>query len=308
MNLLDKLLAVVPSIAAKIEAGDVELLNALNSIKQDALAVQADVPEVVKWTDAHEAALQSAAAIALPPASPVPESSAAENSAPADVIKTALILFAFLLFGFSASAQTNAPNEVTKTIAAVSPTGAAVVSDAYNFFAANADLYTNNVIAFEAFGLHSSGTQKYGGGFDVQIPLSNFQPDGSNPSAVLSQSFIGFSLYGFGGNFYDGTANFGIGNNFNVPVVGEVYGFFEAGPGRNLSTGQTIGTAFAGVKYPIPLYKVWPSTKNIVWTIGYAHGDITDQSGQIDAIGTEVVMPLEPIQNFVIGLLQKIKL
>lgn len=224
-------------------------------------------------------------------------------------LKSILIgVAALLLATVTTQAQTNAANEVTKTIAAVSPTGAAVASDAYSFFAANADLYTNNVIGFEGFGCYSPSLHKGGGGFDVQIPLSNFQPDGANPSAVLSQAFVGFTIYGFNGSFYDGTANFGIGNNFNVPVLGTVYGFVETGPGRNFSTGQTVGTAFVGFKYPIPLYKVWPSATNLVWTVGGAYGDITDQSGQIDVIGTSVVMPLEPIQKFIVGLLQKIKL
>ena len=304
-TIISKVTEYLPVLEA-IAPQDADELKAVQQAANDlAPLVKAALDANVISQDTHDTLQNRLGAVAVNTTVAQP---AEEITTPAPTGLAAIVAAFLILLGCSAQAQTNAPNEVTKTIAAVSPTGAAVVSDAYNFFAASADLYTNNVIAFEAFGLHSSGTQKYGGGFDVQIPLSNFQPDGSNPSAVLSQSFIGFSLYGFGGNFYDGTANFGIGNNFNVPVVGEVYGFFEAGPGRNLSTGQTIGTAFAGVKYPIPLYKVWPSTKNIVWTIGYAHGDITDQSGQIDAIGTEVVMPLEPIQNFVIGLLQKIKL
>jgi len=197
-------------------------------------------------------------------------------------------------------------NSIAKIVGAVSPTGGQLAQDVANFGAANANLYTNNVAGLEMFGLHSSGTGKWGGGFTAEIPLSNFQPDGSNPSAILSQSFVGFSLYGYGGNLYDGTANFGIGNNFNLPVVGTVYGFFEAGPGRNFNTGQTVGTAFIGAKYPVPLYKVWPAAKSIVWTIGYAHGDITDQAGQIDAFGTSVIFPLEPIQKFLVSALQKL--
>ena len=226
--------------------------------------------------------------------------------------KLAVLLTAALMTLATVQAQTatNLPpvtNSIAKVVAAVSPTAGQVVQDGANFFAANADLFTNNVIGFEAFGIYSKQTHKAGGGFDVQIPLSNFQPDGANPSAILSQTFVGFGVYDFGNSFYDGTrTSFGIGNNFNIPIIGETYGFVETGVGRNFSTSQTVGTAFVGARYPIPLYKIWPSATNFVWTVGGAYGDITDQSAQVYLAGTSIIMPLEPIQNWFIKLFQKL--
>jgi hypothetical protein len=216
----------------------------------------------------------------------------------------------------SVLASTNPPGSNIPIIGSLSPATGQLVNDAVNFFTVNADLFTNNMIGVEVFGLYApqgkatsgkatvagvkqhvtSYSSEIGGGFDVQIPLSNFSSTNSDPSALLSESYVGFGVFDFGGDFYDVNATFGIGNNFNVPIIGTVYGFVEAGPGKNLSSGSSvIGTSFAGAKYRIPLEKFWSGGTNVIVTVGGAYGTITDIHGSIYSIGGSVIFPLSKL-------------
>lgn len=221
----------------------------------------------------------------------------------------------------SAQTTTNPPGANVPILGSISPVLGTLAGDAKHFFEINADLFTNNMVGVEVFGLYApegktathivtlksgqktsvtSSSPTMGGGFDIQLPLSNFQSTNSDASALLSQSYVGFGIFYDGQNLNDVTASFGIGNNFNIPILGLVHGFVEAGPGKNLGSGAVIGTSFVGAKYRVPLEKFWPSfgQNGIIVTVGGAYGTITDIHGPVYSAGGSVIIPLSNLGDW----------
>lgn len=203
-------------------------------------------------------------------------------------LKIALLISAAALCTASAIGQTNAPAQLEAAPPTLEAQMAPAMSNAAPFTIS--DLYhsgglkkigqdlvsfienTTNagVVTVEAGALYGLQTHKVGGFLDAYFPIG-----GTN-----SVFGAGFGVAYLDHNFYDGTLNARIGDTFTVPFIHiPMYAYTEAGAGYNFAKNAIISQAFAGALFRIPI------TKSQTLTLGGAIGTISDQSGQIAALG-----------------------
>ena len=174
----------------------------------------------------------------------------------------ALLALSACLLATPAHAQTNTGNWLT-----------ILAGDVKTFFTDQTNLFNQGTVALEAGPVVNVSNWRVGADVDVQFPIAQ-------------QASVGFDVLYYNGEVYDGTFNTTLGTTWQVPVIGPVYTYGQAGVGTDLQNRSAlINEEWAGARVK------WKLTGNIFtaadvlnFGVNAAAGRISNENGTLGKV------------------------
>ena len=145
--------------------------------------------------------------------------------------------------------------------------------DVKTFFTDNTNLFNQGTAAFEIGPVVNLKNYRVGADFDVQFPIAQ-------------QASVGFDVLYYNGQIYDGTFNTTLGMTWQVPLIGPVYTYVQAGVGTDLQSRSTvINEEWAGARAKWQLKSGLFGAKDVLnVTANAAAGHISNESGTLGKV------------------------
>ena len=171
----------------------------------------------------------------------------------------ALLALSACLLATPAHAQTNTGNWLT-----------ILAGDVKTFFTDQTNLFNQGTVALEAGPVVNVSNWRVGADVDVQFPIAQ-------------QAAVGFDVLYYNGHVYDGTFNTTLGTTWQVPVIGPVYTYVQAGVGTDLqSRSSVINEEWAGARIKWKLAGgLITSTDLLNFGVNAAAGHISNENGTL---------------------------